>query len=694
MRKRRVLKTIILSFIIIVLIAILAALVIVLSFISKHGDTWKSLKNSALSIADNSTREDFCTALTSTVYYNDGSVVTSLKAEKDVYYLDYDKIPKLVIDTFVSVEDKRFYEHKGVDYIAIVRAAWSLYTNKEITQGGSTITQQLSRNTYLSHEVSWDRKITELFLARALETKYSKEDILEFYINNVYFANGNYGIQSAAMGYFQKDVSELSLAEVVFLCAIPNNPEKYDPLVKLDAVISRRNQMLNTMYELGVIKKEEYKEALVEKINLKVSKTEKSNFVETYIFECAVDILEGRGYTRRDALAGLYTKGYGIYTSIDKNLQKELQMSLDANLATYTEVNEEGIYELQGAAVTIDNATGKVVAIVGGRSQAVEGYTLNRAFQSFRQPGSAIKPLVTYTPLLAEGYTADTIVMDEKKEGGPANSNNRYSGPITVRDAVAHSKNTVAWTLFGEVTAAEGLGYLLAMNFEKIVAEDYVPAASLGGLTYGTSVLEMTAAYATIANEGKYRYPGCITKITDADGKVIYESSQIEKEIYSPYASVVMTDILTSVMDYGTGKSAALDGITCAGKTGTTDKNKDGWFIGYTAYYTTGVWVGYDMPREMEDLYGYTYPSRIWKAYMQEIHSDLEDIRFTTPAEYLEAWEEKQREEADKSKNESGTDAPDETENLKDAGTDWEDDITIPDESSSQTISNESDIIN
>ena len=252
----------------------------------------------------------------------------------------------------------------------------------------------------------------------------------------------------------------------------------------------------------------------------------------------------------------------------------------------------------------------------------------------------------------------------------------------------------MAWTLFEEVTASEGLGYLLAMDFEKIVAKDYVPAASLGGLTYGTSVLEMTAAYATIANEGRYRDPGCITKITDSDGNIIYEAVIGEKEIYSPYASVVMTDILSSVMDYGTGKSAALDGITCAGKTGTTDKNKDGWFVGYTAYYTTGVWVGYDLPREMDDLYGYTYPSRIWKAYMQEIHRDLEDICFISPAEYLETWEGKQREEADKSKNETGTDILGETETLKDAGTDWEDDITIPDESTSQTFSNESDIIN
>lgn len=687
MRKRRVLRTIILSFIIIVLVGILAALVIVLSFISKHGDTWKSLKNSALSIADNSTREDFCTALTSTLYYNDGSVVTSLKAEKDVYYLEYDKIPKFVIDAFVSVEDKRFYEHKGVDYIAIVRAAWSLYTNKEITQGGSTITQQLCRNIYLSQEVSWERKITELFLARAIETKYSKEDILEFYINNVYFANGNYGIQSAAKGYFQKDISELTLSEVVFLCAIPNNPEKYNPLVNQEATISRRNQMLDTMYELGVITKEEYKEALVEKINLNVAKAENNNYVETYIFECAAEIFMEKGISRKDALMGLYTKGYSIYTSVDKTLQNQLQMALDANLAIYTEENDEGIYELQGAAVSIDNETGLVAAIVGGRSQATKGYTLNRAFQSYRQPGSAIKPLVTYTPLLDDGYTADTIVVDEKEKGGPANSNNRYSGPITIRDAVAYSKNTVAWKLFEEVTAEEGLGYLKTMNFKKIVSEDYVPAASLGGLTYGASVLEMTAAYATIANEGKYRCPGCITKILDSGGNIIYEAGKEEKEIYSPYACVVMTDILKSVVEYGTGKNAAIKGLSCAGKTGTTDNNKDGWFIGYTSYYTTGVWVGYDMPREMDDLYGYTYPLQIWKAYMQEIHRDLEDISFMTPVEFIEAWENKQREEADRTKNDSEAKEENKDETLKDAGVDWEDNTTILDETTKADIS-------
>ena len=224
------------------------------------------------------------------------------------------------------------------------------------------------------------------------------------------------------------------------------------------------------------------------------------------------------------------------------------------------------------------------------------------------------------------------------------------------------------------------------MNFGKIVSEDYVPAASLGGFTYGVSVLEMTAAYAAIENEGKYRFPGCITKIVDADGNVIYEVPDTEKEIYSPYACVVMTDIMKSVVEYGTGKNAAIDGLTCAGKTGTTDKNKDGWFIGYTAYYTTGVWVGYDMPRAMDDLYGYTYPLQIWKAYMQEIHRDLEDVPFLTPSEYLEEWENKQREEADKSKGESDAGTPGQTETPNGGGIDWEDDITIPEETIPQTI--------
>ncbi len=676
MRAKKVLKTIGLSILAIIGAAVLAALVLVLLFISKYGKKWQSLKDSAVSIATASVREDFCSAATSTVYAADGSVICTLKAEKDVYYLDYEDIPDSVIYTFLAMEDRNFYRHKGIDYKAIVRAAWSLYTKKEITQGGSTITQQISRNTYLSHDVTWERKIEEMFLAMALEKKYSKQDILEFYVNGVYFANGNYGIQAAAKGYFSKDVSELTLSEIVFLCCIPNNPGMYDPLTNMDAVMSRRDMVLETLYELGTIDREEYREAILKDIKLNPEVSKRSNYVETYVFECATAaLIKEQGLDYQEALMKLYTGGFSIYTSIEPKLQNRLKISLDGELAGYTEVNSEGVYTLQGAGVCIDNDTGNVVAIVGGRSQEIKGYTLNRAFQSYRQPGSAIKPLVTYTPLLSEeyGYTADTIVLDKKKDGGPANSNNRYAGEITLRKAVTASKNTVAWELFEKLGADKALQYLKDMNFEKIVDSDYVPAASLGGLTYGTTALEMAAAYATIENDGVYREPTCVVKITDARGNVIVESNQEEKRVYTTKASRAMTDILESVVKEGTGKQARLDNMTCAGKTGTTDDNRDGWFVGYTPYYTTAVWVGYDMPKSMDDLYGYTYPGRIWKAYMESIHEGLCDKAFATVEEYLEEVKFGSLDEAgDKS------DKADGKKPLTDAGIDWEDNTKNP----------------
>jgi len=675
MKRKKVLKTIILSLLVVVFLAVIAALVLVLSFISKYGNDWKSLKKSALAIAESSVREDFCSAATSTVYAADGSIICTLKAEKDVYYLDYENIPEEVIHTFLAMEDRNFYNHKGIDYKAILRAAWSLYTKKEITQGGSTITQQISRNTYLSHEVTWERKIEEMFLAMALEQKYSKQDILEFYVNGIYFANGNYGIQAAAKGYFSKDVSELSLSEIAFLCAIPNNPSMYDPLTNMDAVMDRRDLILDTLYELGIITKNEYREAVLKDIKLVLEESKRSNYVETYVFECATGLLMKLGLDYQEALMELYTGGFNIYTTIEPELQNKLQACVNTELSAYDEMNDEGIFALQGAGVCIDNSTGNVVAIVGGRSQDVKGYTLNRAFQSHRQPGSAIKPLVTYTPLLSEsyGYTADSVVLDEKKDGGPANSNNRYEGEITLRRAVAASKNTVAWELFGVLGATKALQYLIDMNFEKIVDTDYVPAASLGGLTYGATALEMAAAYATIDNDGVYRQPTCIEKITDTKGRLIAQSKSEEKVIYTVPASRAMTDVLESVVREGTGKDACLSNMTCAGKTGTTDDNKDGWFVGFTPYYTTAVWVGYDMPRTMDDLYGYTYPSRIWKTYMESIHEELPNKAFATVEEYQEELKEREHDSSEDNTGEGGGRKP-----LTDAGVDWEDDVKTP----------------
>ena len=376
----------------------------------------------------------------------------------------------------------------------------------------------------------------------------------------------------------------------------------------------------------------------------------KNDYVETYTYFCAVRALmrqqgfqfqtefsseeeKAKYQEEYDALYGecqksLYTEGYRIYTSIDLDMQQMLQDTVDSHLAEFTEQNEEGIFALQGAAVCIDNHTGHVKAIVGGRNQNLPGYTLNRAYQSFRQPGSAIKPLLVYTPALEGKYTPDTIVQDVKTEEGPSNSSGWYEGDITLRRAVAASKNTVAWNMLEELTPQTGLAYLKNMKFSRIDPKDERPTSALGGFTNGVSAVEMASGYAAIVHDGKFREPTCITKITDADDNVILETQSEEVEIYKKNAARMMTDMLVSVLQEGTGQGLALSAMPSAGKTGTTNDNKDGWFVGYTSYYTTSVWVGYDMPRELPGLSGSSYPGGIWQAFMEQVHQGLEPVAF------------------------------------------------------------------
>jgi penicillin-binding protein 1A len=622
------------------------ALVIILIFYFKFGKDITQYQLEAKKLVAESNIETFRQSETSLVYDTNDELISVLRGEKDVYYIPYDNIPDLFKKAMIAIEDKKFLTHSGVDLKANIRAIVALIKNRgDITQGASTITQQLARNIFLTNEVSYERKLKEIFIAVELENKYSKKLIMEFYLNNIYFANGHYGIGAASNGYFDKKVSELSLSEIAFLCAIPNNPTIYNPLVDKKNTISRRNRILDQMYEDGFIGLEDYNVALNEEIELNVRKVDKHNYVETFVFYSATRaLMEKEGFIFRNEFSSeedkknyessynelynriqksIFHEGYRIYTSIDLDKQSKLQETVDESLKNFDEVNDDKIYALQGAAVSIDNSNGKVVAIVGGRSQDTSGYTLNRGYQSFRQPGSAIKPLIIYTPIFERGYYPDNIVVDKKFEGGPTNSNNVYSGEITINKAVEVSKNTIAWKLFEELTPKVGLSYLLNMNFSKIVSNDYYPAASLGGFTIGVSPLEITAAFSTIENDGIYREPTCIIEITDAEGNVIIGDNIKEKRIYDSNAARMMTNVLTGVMKNGTGRNLALKNMPSAGKTGTTNDKKDGWFVGYTPYYTTGVWVGYDTPRSMSDLSGATYPGTIWKNYMNEIHEGL-----------------------------------------------------------------------
>ena len=620
-------------------------------FYGGYGKQVEELRQEAVRLVRQSDVDTFKANQTSIVYASDGSVISTLKGEKDSYYVSIEEMPVDAVTAIVSIEDKKFFRHHGIDYRALLRAVKAMVQNGEVKQGGSTITMQLARNIFLSQEKTWQRKVEEMYIATELENKYSKDQILEFYLNNIYFGNGYYGIQSAARGYFDRDVESLSLSQIAFLCAIPNNPTLYDPVTNKDNAVSRRDRILKNMLDDGKISQMDYAEAVAEQITLnRPQALAKNDYVETYTYYCATRaLMEQQGFVFHEdfktdeeqqayedtysALYSecqkkLYTGGYRIYTSIDLSLQDELQQSVNDTLSGYTGVNDEGVYELQASAVCIDNDNGYVRAVVGGRSQEFPGYTLNRAYQSFRQPGSAIKPLTVYTPSFEQNYTPDTIVVDEPIEDGPRNANGTYLGAITVRTAVEKSVNTIAWKLYDQLTPDKGLSYLKAMNFSRISPSDYRLATALGGFTNGVSALEMASGFAAIENDGYYRTPTCIVKIEDGNGTVLYNSGQKPVLIYKKNAARMMTDVLKGVITNGTGKGLDLGDMPCAGKTGTTNDQKDGWFVGYTRYYTTSVWVGYDMPKKLQGLMGNTYPGKIWQSFMSKAHEGLEPLEF------------------------------------------------------------------
>lgn len=613
-------------------------------------------RHNAQVIAAASRTSDFRSTETSVIYDVYGNEIATISGAKELYYLESDKIPDVVKRAFVLIEDRKFYRHNGIDVAAVARAGLANFKAKSKVQGASTITQQVARNVYLTQDVTWERKITEMFLAVELEKKYSKEQILEFYINNIYFANGLYGIEAAAQGYFNAHVSELTISELVFLAGIPNNPSKYDPFTNFDKALERRNYILSVLNDYGSITDDEYKNALAEEIELNPSGEEKHDSVETFVYYCATrSLMKAAGFTFRDEFIdeedeaaykemyddyysrfqlSLFTGGYRIYTAIDMEKQQKLMDAVDETLAWSTETNDEGVYKLQASAVCIDNSTGYVTAIVGGRNQGLPGYTLNRAYQSFRQPGSAIKPLVVYAPYLGMGHNPDELIDDSPMEGGPENFADRYPGEVTLTEALAWSSNVAAWKLFEQVTPEYGMSFVKKMHFKKIGEDEHYMAACLGGWSYGASALEMSSAYAALENDGIYREPTAVMRITDSKGHLIVDNSGTDTAVYDRNASRMVSKMLQYGVEHGIATGAQLDNAIIAVKTGTTTDNRDGWIVGYSAYYTTAVWVGCDIPKKMSDLTGGTYPMTIWKSFMHEIHDGLELAEFPDYTEY------------------------------------------------------------
>lgn len=659
----RLLKNLILGIIIIgIVCAVIAGCVV----LAKVKPIYNDYKEVADNFVNSSTEDTFRISESSYIYDKDGNVIAKLKADMDSSYLEFEDIPVEVIDAFVAVEDRTFWDNPGIDVKGLVRVGVDAIKSKgEELHGASTITQQLSRNIFLTHEVSIERKAKEMLISLALTQKYSKRDIMEFYVNDICFANAYYGIEAASIGYFNKRVSELNLSEIAYLAAIPNSPSYYDPYKHPERAIPRRNKILGDMLEMNYISQKEHDEAVAYEIVITRPEIEFNNFETTYAIDCAVKYImklnnfefkyefekmsDYKNYLKdyNDAYSvaknQLYCGGYQVYTTIDSTKQAELQKILNKELSFNKDKNEEtGLYELQGAITAIDNATGKVVAIIGGRYEDgdTDSYSLNRAFQSPRQPGSSIKPLIVYAPAMENGFRPSTVVQNisvEAAKDKDVDINTLTGESMTIRKALELSKNGVAWKLFTDITPKLGLSYITNMEFESIVPDDYYAAASLGGLTYGVTTTEMAGAYAALANHGQFRNVTCIDKMIDKYGKDIYRESS-EKQVYKKRSADETIDMMKGVLISGTasrlGWSKATD-VEAAAKTGTTNSNKDGWLCGTTPYYTVAVWVGYDTPKAMTSLQGSTYPGQIWKGSMLALLGDIEVGKFIE-AEYTE----------------------------------------------------------
>ncbi len=555
------------------------------------------------------------------------------------------KMPEHLKNAFVAIEDERFYSHAGIDIKRFAGAAIQYVSNKgDSSYGGSTITQQLIKNLTDDNDYSIKRKIQEAYRALNLEKDLSKEEILEYYLNTIYLSQKCNGVGSAALTYFGKDVSQLSLAECASIAGITQFPTKYDPIVNPEANKQRRLVILDKMLELGHITQQEYDSAVQENVVFKKPKSEdertyQSYFTDAVIDQLIVDMMEQYNYTEAYANKILYNGGLKIYLSMDVKIQEIMDEVFD-DPSTFQKEYADG--EPQCAMVIMDPYTGLVKAMRGGRGEKKGNRTLNRATHSLRQPGSSIKPLAVYGPAVEYGLvTPDTIVNDApiRIDGwSPKNDGGGYSGRITVRSALRASRNIPAVKICNYLTAQASYDYVknnfhISTLVKNRDGEDHdftdvgLAPLALGGLTDGVSVYEMCAAFCAFPNSGKYIKPSLYTKVTDSEGNVFLEHKGEEQIAMSETTARTMVSMLEGVVTGGTGTAAYIQGMRAAGKTGTTNSNKDRWFVGFTPYYTGAVWFGYDEPAPLYGYYGNPSAST-WGKVMRRVHEELENKPF------------------------------------------------------------------
>ncbi|MGP1367291.1 MAG: transglycosylase domain-containing protein [Schwartzia sp. (in: firmicutes)] len=554
--------------------------------------------------------DDLQPASSSQIYDVNGNEIANIHATENRVPVKLAQIPKDLQNAFVAVEDARFYEHAGVDPRGILRALWANISDGSVAEGGSTITQQLAKNAYLTQERTLRRKVQEMFLALQLEREYTKQEILEFYLNQIYFGQGAYGVQAAARTYFGKDVSELNLNECAMLAGIPKSPNYYSPFNNLTAAQARKAIVLEQMSKYHYISDSVAQDLKKAELKLVQPKSSGGVTVASYFIDYVTQTL-----IDRYGADAVYKEGLKIYTTIDMDMQRAAEEAM-RDLPLYEET-VNGIAQPQGALVAIDPHTGQIKAMVGGRGTD----QFNRATMAERQPGSAFKPFV-FAAALENKFSPATIIEDSPVRIGdwePENYNRNFNGKVTLRTVAEHSLNVPTVKIAQKLGMDKPIYYAQEMGISTFVLDgpqnDRNLATSLGGMTRGVTPLELTSAYGTFANQGVHVDPVAILKVLDRNGKVLEQAKPKQRSVISETSAAELTDMLQGVVVRGTGTGANI-GRPAAGKTGTTSDYLDAWFVGYTPDLVAGVWVGCDDNTDLGGMTGGNLPATIWHDFM------------------------------------------------------------------------------
>ena len=564
------------------------------------------------------------------LYDRDGNEVSALHGREDRIWIDLSDVPKHTRDAFISAEDARFYDHFGVDVVRILGAAWADIKAGAYVQGASTISQQLIKLSHLTAEKKMERKLEEAVLAYQLERIFNKEEILEMYLNYVYFGGGYYGVEAAARGYFGVHASELTVAQSAQLAGILKAPSRFAPHLDSTASLGRRNVILDLMEEYGFLNADECLAAKAEPAKIVHGEQEVRR---GYYIDAAMTEACGALGVDMDTLL---TGGYRVYTAMDADVQAECER-LFADESNFP-VGSNGKAS-EAAIVLLDVETGGVTALLGGRDNDV-ALAYNRAVRIRRQPGSVIKPILVYAPALESGYTAASMLLDDEIDIAgykPNNPNGMFAGWVTMRDAVTRSLNVPAVTLMANLGVDESKAFASRLGIE-FDARDTSLTLALGGFTYGVSPVMIAGAYAAFADGGVYRAPSTLRYITDSEGNLLYAYAPEGERVMQEANAYVLTSMLQNVVKNGTGKQLGETGIPLAGKTGTAGDeigNRDVWMAAYNPEYAAAVWMGYDDAsggkRLPDDATGGTYPAMLLKKLFTHIYAEDEPPAFTMP---------------------------------------------------------------